>query len=66
MAGNHGYDNQNTDMHGIFYAIGPSFKKGYLQESFENINLYALMAYILKISPATTDGDTRQLMNMLR
>jgi len=39
MAGNHGYDNQNTDMHGIFYAIGPSFKKGYLQESFENINL---------------------------
>ena len=27
--GNHGYDNNVIDMHGIFYAIGPDFKIGY-------------------------------------
>jgi len=27
--GAHGYDNQNMDMHGIFYAIGPACKQNY-------------------------------------
>jgi Type I phosphodiesterase / nucleotide pyrophosphatase. len=32
--GAHGYDNENKDMHGIFYAIGPAFKNGYTKDIF--------------------------------
>jgi predicted AlkP superfamily pyrophosphatase or phosphodiesterase len=28
--GTHGYDIENSDMHAIFYAAGPAFKKGQL------------------------------------
>jgi alkaline phosphatase D len=66
MNGNHGYDNVNTDMHGIFYAIGPAFKKGYSQPSFENVHLYSLMAYILKITPSKNNGDFEQVKDMLK
>jgi len=64
--GSHGYDNRNTDMHAIFYAIGPSFKKGYRAESFENVHLYSLMAEILKIEPAQTDGSLDEVKNLLK
>jgi predicted AlkP superfamily pyrophosphatase or phosphodiesterase len=66
ISGNHGYDNLNTDMHAIFYTIGPAIKKGYLQASFENVNLYPLMAHILKLSPAKTDGDLELVKDMLK
>jgi alkaline phosphatase D len=64
-AGAHGYDNQNSDMHAIFYAMGPAFKQGYYP-SFENVNLYALMAFILKLSPVKTDGNIGQVRYMLK
>jgi hypothetical protein len=38
--GNHGYDNHHLDMHGIFYAIGPAFKKGYRTVTLWNIDIY--------------------------
>ena len=49
--GMHGYDSNYTDMHGIFYASGPSFKKGIRVEPFENINIYPLLCKNLKIEP---------------
>jgi len=64
--GTHGYDNKNTDMHAIFYAAGPAFKKGFRGESFENVNLYALMANILKINPVPTDGDIKNTIQLLK
>ena len=64
--GTHGYDPRNTDMHAIFYAVGPDFKRGYTQPSFQNIHIYPLLAYLLGIQPAKTDGDLQQLINMLR
>lgn len=63
--GAHGYDNNNTDMHAIFYAFGPMFKKGFKQGTFENVNLYALMAGILGLRPAFTDGDLKNVEDML-
>lgn len=49
--GNHGWDPQKfTNMHGIFYAEGPAFKKGYELPSFENVNIYPLLAHILGIT----------------
>ena len=52
----HGYDPDNRDMHGIFYAAGPSFKKGFVQPTFENVNIYELLAKVLQVKPAKTDG----------
>jgi predicted AlkP superfamily pyrophosphatase or phosphodiesterase len=65
-AGAHGYDNRNTDMHAIFYAQGPVFQVGYVQPPFENVNLYPLMAFILKLKPASTDGSIEPLKQMLK
>jgi len=64
--GAHGYDNQNSDMHAIFYATGPALKKGYIAPSFENINLYPLMAFLLGIKPAGTDGKLENVSGILK
>lgn len=63
--GTHGYDIRNTDMHAIFYAVGPAFKQNYIQPSFQNIHIYPLLAYLLGINPANTDGDLNQVIEML-
>ncbi len=63
--GAHGYDNANTDMHAIFYASGPSFKEGYLQPRFPNTDIYPLIARLLGLKPADTDGDLNQVRDML-
>ncbi len=65
FGGTHGYDNENMDMHGIFYAYGPAFKKNFKRNTFLNIHLYALMAHILQIKPALTDGKLSELDNIL-
>ena len=64
--GTHGYDPANTDMHGIFYASGPAFKKGYVTPSFANIHLYAMFAAILHLKAAPNDGNIRKVKSMLR
>ncbi len=64
-AGAHGYDNSNTDMHAIFYAMGPAFQSG-TYPSFKNVDLYPLMAYILKLTPVTTDGDLQEVRQMVK
>jgi len=63
--GDHGYDNRNTDMHAIFYATGPVFKNGHLHPSFNNVDLYPLMAYILKLTPVEVDGKFSNVEEML-
>ena len=64
--GAHGYDIENMDMHGIFYAIGPAFKTNYTTSTFSNINLYPLMAKILKLKPAKTDGKLSEIKQVLK
>jgi len=56
-AGAHGYDPDNTDMHGIFFASGPAFKKGYVTSSFENIHLYSIFTALMHLKPAENDGN---------
>jgi len=64
--GAHGYDPLNADMHGIFYAIGPDFKKKYVKDSFENIQVYNLICRLLNIEAAKNDGDLKVISDMLR
>ncbi len=65
--GTHGYD-PITDraMHAIFYAAGPAFKKEYQEHSFKNVDLYPLMAKILHLVPAPSDGKLSEVENMLK
>ncbi|MBP9583199.1 MAG: alkaline phosphatase family protein, partial [Ignavibacterium sp.] len=65
--GNHGYDPTNVDMHGIFYAIGPDFKSGFTCGTIENINIYPLLAKLLRIFPNNNiDGKLERIEFLLK
>jgi predicted AlkP superfamily pyrophosphatase or phosphodiesterase len=66
LKGAHGYDNECSDMHAIFFADGPAFKQGYSQPPFKNVDLYNLMTAVLNIEPATNDGDFERVKGMLK
>ncbi|XP_072014948.1 ectonucleotide pyrophosphatase/phosphodiesterase family member 7-like [Amphiura filiformis] len=61
----HGYDNGNTEMKSIFFAQGPSFKKGYKKEPFESVNVYPLMCELLNLNPAPNNGSCANYADML-
>ena len=64
--GDHGYDNDFKDMHGIFYAMGPAFKVNHIHPTFENIHIYNLLCNILNLNPAPNDGNPEKIINMLK
>jgi alkaline phosphatase D len=64
--GAHGYDNSDSDMFAIFYAVGPAFRKNYEFKELNNVDIYDLICGILKITPAKNDGDPNHLKNLLR
>ncbi|EAR01652.1 ectonucleotide pyrophosphatase/phosphodiesterase [Maribacter sp. HTCC2170] len=65
--GVHGYDPVHKDMHGIFYANGPAFKKGYALPSIKNIHIYPLMCRILDLEiPSNIDGKIEELEVILK
>ena len=63
--GTHGYDPDFLSMHGIFLAYGPAFKDGLIVPSFQNIHIYELIANVLSIEPAVTDGSLDSVSAML-
>ena len=64
--GAHGYDNRYQEMQATFIAHGPAFKKGYVAEPFENIQVYELMCKILGLRPAKNDGSLEKVRPMLK
>jgi len=64
---NHGYDNNQLDMHGIFLAIGPKFKKNYRTGTLWNIDLYPLLCKIFNIQPRSNiDGKLERIEFILK
>jgi predicted AlkP superfamily pyrophosphatase or phosphodiesterase len=60
--GNHGYDNNHTDMHGVFIAKGPSFKENYKTGTIWNVDINPLLCKIFGISPRTNiDGKLERI-----
>ncbi len=60
--GNHGYDNYQLDMHGIFYAVGPKFRAGYRTGTVRNIDIYPLLCELFGIMPrANIDGELNRI-----
>lgn len=65
--GTHGYDNKLSDMHAIFYAQGPQFKQHKKYKSFENVNIYPLIAKILGLQiTEPIDGKLKPVKRLLR
>jgi predicted AlkP superfamily pyrophosphatase or phosphodiesterase len=65
--GEHGFNPEYKDMHGIFYARGPMIKKGLTIPSFENIHVYPLLATLLSLPlPKDIDGNVHVLQHILQ
>ena len=64
--GAHGYDNKYQEMQASFIAHGPAFKRGYLAEPFENVEVYNVMCKILGLKAAKNDGDLERVKGMLK
>lgn len=67
IGGDHGFDNNLWSMHAIFCADGPAFKDGYQCGTFENVNVYPLIAHILGVTPySEVDGSFQHIQALLR
>ncbi|MDO6391363.1 ectonucleotide pyrophosphatase/phosphodiesterase [Pontibacter sp. BT731] len=61
--GQHGYDATKVkEMHAVFYAWGPAFKKGIKIETFENVDVYPLIAEILGLPYTFKIDGSRHLI----
>lgn len=56
IGGAHGYDPKVRDMHGLFVAAGPAFRRGAAVDAFENVHVYLALCAALGIDPAPNDG----------
>jgi predicted AlkP superfamily pyrophosphatase or phosphodiesterase len=63
--GDHGYDDSLPSMRATFLAHGPGFRRGVVVPPFRNIHLYALLAELLGVSPAPTDGSLDSVRTLL-
>jgi predicted AlkP superfamily pyrophosphatase or phosphodiesterase len=63
--GMHGYDPELPSMRAVFLARGPSFQRGVVVPAFENVHLYPLLAALLDVRPAPTDGRLDSLPQLL-
>lgn len=65
--GNHGYDNNYTDMHGVFIASGPNLKNNYKTGTIWNVDINPLLCKIFEISPrANIDGKLERIEFILK
>jgi predicted AlkP superfamily pyrophosphatase or phosphodiesterase len=63
--GEHGYDNDDPNMHALFVAHGPAFRRGVTVPEFDNVDLYPLLARLLGIRPQPNDGNAATGRKML-
>jgi hypothetical protein len=53
-------------MRALFIAHGPAFKRRRVVEPFANVDVYNVMAKILKLKPAPNDGHKATMKAVLR
>lgn len=64
--GAHGYDNALPSMSALFVAAGPDFRQGVTVPPFANVHVYSLLAELLRVQPAVTDGSLDSVRVLLR
>jgi len=65
VLGDHGYNNSLPDMHPIFIAHGPAFKKAYKADPFQSVDLYPLLCHLLDIDPRPNNGSFDAIRHIL-
>ena len=64
--GMHGYRPDTVpNMHPFFIAYGPAFKKAYVSDPFESVDIYPLMCEVLGITPAANNGSLERVKYIL-
>jgi predicted AlkP superfamily pyrophosphatase or phosphodiesterase len=67
LRGGHGYDpRQMPSMKAIFFAAGPDIRPGVTVPSFENVDLYPLIAKVLGLKTGPIDGAVPTLQGILK
>lgn len=64
--GTHSYAPEAPEMRATFVAIGPDFVSGAQLPAFDNVDVYPLLAHLLRITPAANDGTLQPLLPALR
>ncbi|OPJ73677.1 ectonucleotide pyrophosphatase/phosphodiesterase family member 5 [Patagioenas fasciata monilis] len=63
--GNHGYDNIIPEMHPIFLAVGPAFRKNATKEAMNATDLYPLLCHLLGINALPNNGSFNAVKDLL-
>ena len=65
--GNHGYDNNQLDMHGVFVAAGPRFKNNFKTGTINCLDVYPLLCKIFNVIPnSNIDGRLERIEFILK
>jgi predicted AlkP superfamily pyrophosphatase or phosphodiesterase len=56
VTGAHGYDPEEPDMRALFLAWGPSVRRGATVATFDNVDVYPLLARLIGVTPVKGDG----------
>lgn len=64
--GAHGYDPELLSMGALFVAAGPGIAEGKVVAPFRNVHVYSLMARLLGLRPAPTEGSLDSVRAILR
>lgn len=59
VKGEHGFAPEDVSMRAAFVADGPGFADGVRIDAFDNVDVYVLLARLLRVAPAPNDGDER-------
>ncbi|XP_077018087.1 ectonucleotide pyrophosphatase/phosphodiesterase family member 5 isoform X2 [Tamandua tetradactyla] len=62
---NHGYDNALAEMHPIFLAHGPAFRKNFTKEAMNSTDLYPLLCHLLNITAMPNNGSLKNVQDLL-
>ena len=54
--GAHGYDPYSPEMAALFIAAGPAFRHGAVLPTFDNVDVYPLVARLIGVKPQPNDG----------
>ncbi|OXE35681.1 MAG: alkaline phosphatase family protein [Phenylobacterium zucineum] len=64
--GTHGFDPAARDMAAVFVASGPAFKSGVRLRTFDNVDVYPLVARLAGIPAQPSDGSLAPLRSALK
>ena len=63
--GTHGFDPYSPEMAAVFVASGPAFRPGVRLKTFDNVDVYPLLARLVGVTPQRNDGDLAPLRRSL-